>query len=265
MTATSLQNRVGVSPLKSAPMARLVSVAGNQAVAALDTPAGKQLSGLDQRVHVGSVIRIATPGSAVIGCVTGMSVPAGTLGGEEQDEVRLVELDLVGELARDQKTGLRTFRRGITSLPSLGDGVSLATPEDLTQIYSASGNVAITVGHLSQNATIPAQLQLDDLLGKHFAIVGATGSGKSCAVAGLLQQVVQQHEHAHVVVLDMHNEYADVFGERAERINPGNLYLPFWLMTRDEIVDVLVTPGEDREAETTILYEAILVAKRRYA
>ncbi len=265
MTATTLQNRTpGPVALKSPHIARLVSVTGNQAVAALDTPTRGQMTGTEQRVHVGSVIRIATPGSSVIGCVTGMSVPAGTLG-EGNDEVRLLELDLVGEIARDLRTGNRSFKRGITSLPSLGDGVSLAGVEDLIQVYSAGGQAAVTIGQLSQNAGIPAQVMLDDLLGKHFAIVGTTGSGKSCAIAGLLQQVLKEHESAHIVVLDMHNEYATAFGSRAELINPSNLYLPFWLMTRDEIVDVLVSEGEDRDTEVAILFEAILLAKRRFA
>ncbi|MCC6919973.1 MAG: ATP-binding protein [Alphaproteobacteria bacterium] len=270
MTATTLQStRPPVTPqplARPAALARIVSVTGSQAVAVLEpqpeprSPAAAQ----EVRVHVGSLIRIATPGSTVIGSVTGLSVPTASMG-ETTGELRLVELDLVGEVTREGDGGTRQFKRGITNLPSLGDALTLATPDELGLVYAPGGRSAITIGHLCQNERIPARVAMDDLLGKHFAVVGTTGSGKSCAVTCILQQVLVEHQHAHILVLDMHNEYSTAFGTFAECINPANLYLPFWLMNLDEIVEVLVNIGEYRDAEIAILYDAILSAKRRYS
>ena len=55
----------------------------------------------------------------------------------------------------------------------------------------------------------------NDLLGKHFAVIGTTGSGKSCAVALILQAILNEHPSGHVVLLDPHAEYATAFGEMA--------------------------------------------------
>jgi len=268
MTATTLQRPpAGPPPLARSPvLARIVSVTGSQAVAVLEPQAQPPdlPHAQEARVHVGSLIRIATPGSTVIGSVTGLSVPAASMG-EPAGELRLVELDLVGEVTRGGDGGTRRFKRGITNLPSLGDALTLATSEELGLVYAPGDRNAITIGHLCQNEHIPARVVMDDLLGKHFAVVGTTGSGKSCAVTCILQQVLVEHQHAHILVLDMHNEYSTAFGALAECINPTNLYLPFWLMNLDEIVEVLVNIGEYRDAEIAILYEAILSAKRRYS
>ena len=64
-------------------------------------------------------------------------------------------------------------------------------------------------------------------MGKHFAILGTTGSGKSCAVALILHALLEQNPNAHVVVLDPHNEYAHAFGDVAEVIDPDTLELPY--------------------------------------
>jgi DNA helicase HerA-like ATPase len=268
MTTTTLGSRLaggGAQPLaRPASLARIVSVTGSQAVAVLEPPTRGQTSGLEARIHVGSLIRISTPGATVIGSVTGMSVPTASMG-ESTGELRLVELDLVGEVLRSADGAGRRFKRGISNLPSLGDTLTLANPDELGLVYAPGDRSSIAIGHLAQNERIPARVVVDDLLGKHFAVVGTTGSGKSCAVTCILQQLLVEHTHAHILVLDMHNEYSTAFGERAECINPGNLYLPFWLMSLEEIVEVLVHVSEYRDAEIAILYEAIIFAKRRYS
>jgi Mg/Co/Ni transporter MgtE len=67
----------------------------------------------------------------------------------------------------------------------------------------------------------------DNLLGKHFAVLGTTGCGKSCAVTLILRAILEQHPNAHVVLLDPHNEYPSAFGDIAEIIGPESLQLPY--------------------------------------
>jgi hypothetical protein len=106
---------------------------------------------------------------------------------------------------------------------------------------------------------------VDDLLSKHFVVVGSTGSGKSCALTAILQRILDDHKHAHIVVLDIHNEYLSAFGDRVEAINLNNFHLPFWLLNFQELTAALTSADEHRDAEIEILGEAIVYAKRRYS
>ena len=98
-------------------------------------------------------------------------------------------------------------------------------------------------------------------------MLGATGSGKSCAVTLLLSAIIEQHPNAHVLLLDPHNEYAAAFGDLAEIINVDNLELPFWLLDFEEAIGVLVRGGtaQEQEAQGIILKDAITRARRRFA
>jgi DNA helicase HerA-like ATPase len=108
---------------------------------------------------------------------------------------------------------------------------------------------------------------VDELLAKNFAILGATGSGKSCGVTLLLSAILAEHRNAHIVLLDPPNEYGKAFGALAEIVNVDNLELPFWLRDFEEAVGVLVRGGtaQEQEAQAIILKDAITQARRRFA
>ena len=107
-------------------------------------------------------------------------------------------------------------------------------------------------------------VRVDDLLGKHFAILGTTGTGKSCTTALILRSILQKNPAAHMVLLDPHNEYATAFGEWAEVISQRNMQLPYWLLTFEEMVEVLIGNPQERKAEVEILQDLIPIAKARY-
>jgi DNA helicase HerA-like ATPase len=241
--------------------AHIVSVSGCQAVAVLE-PSGD--SDRDTRVEIGSLVKIPTPFSTVIGMVSAVSspIPDSTSTG---DELRLVELNLAGEIAIDARDGKLRFRRGVANFPAMRDAVYFADRHDLTHVYVPTGTSAIEVGTLYQDSTVPACLLIDELLGKHFIIVGTTGCGKSSAIAGILQSVLDEHSHAHIVVLDINNEYGMAFGDKAELISPSNLKLPFWLLNFQEMASVFAGSDQHHDAEVEILCEAVQAAKRRYA
>lgn len=108
-------------------------------------------------------------------------------------------------------------------------------------------------------------VQVDELLGKHCAILGSTGTGKSCGVAVLLRAILEQNQQVHMLLLDPHNEYARCFGSQAEVITPDDLQLPFWLLTFEELVEVVLGGMSDKRNAVEILAELIPVAKSRYA
>jgi DNA helicase HerA-like ATPase len=241
--------------------AHIVSVSGCQAVAVLEA---KGEEDRETRVEIGSLVKIPTPFSTVIGMVSGVSspVPDSATSG---DELRLVELNLAGEIFVNAVDGNLCFRRGVANFPAMRDAVYFADRHDLTHVYVAPGATSVEVGTLYQDSTVPACLMIDELLGKHFCLVGTTGCGKSSALATILQGVLEDHSHAHIVVLDINNEYTTAFGDKAELINPGNMRLPFWLLNFQEMTSVFTSTDQHQEAEVAILSEAVQAAKRRYA
>jgi hypothetical protein len=261
--AQPFRERRGVPAAPPRRIGHIVSVTGPRAVAILERNAPGGLRADEPRVQIGSLLKITTPASSVIGLVTGISTPLPTSDSEE--EVGLVELNLVGEVVIAGPDRRLTFRRGVTSPPSIGDPLLLADRHDLTRVYAPPALTTIKVGTLYQDAAVAARLRVDDLLSKHFVIVGTTGSGKSCALTSILQRILDDHKYAHIVVLDVHNEYLTAFGDKVEAINLNNLTVPFWLLNFQELAAALTGSDEHRDAETEVLGEAVIFAKRRYS
>ncbi|HAH10317.1 MAG TPA: hypothetical protein DCL48_09465, partial [Alphaproteobacteria bacterium] len=175
---------------------------------------------------------------------------------------RIIELEMVGEFIT---AGVRmVFKRGVSVFPVLGDTVMQATHEDLVKIFDSGSKTSIAIGTLHQDREIRVPLFINDLLAKHFAILGTTGSGKSCAVALVLKRLVERFDNAHIVVFDLHNEYSTAFGVRSEVISPEKLTIPYWLLNFDELVEVLAPSGMNRDFEIEILAQVIPQARKRY-
>ena len=105
----------------------------------------------------------------------------------------------------------------------------------------------------------------NELLGKHFAVLGTTGSGKSCSVTVLLQAILDIAPSGHIILLDPHNEYSRAFGSKAEVIDPTTLNLPHWLLNFEESIELFVGKTEfAATSQTNILKEAVLSARRSF-
>ena len=100
------------------------------------------------------------------------------------------EIDYLGEGDEERLTGkLYQFRRGVTRYPMPGCEVFPITTADLKQIYAADDRANITVGTVYPTTDIRAALYIDAMLGKHFALVGSTGTGKSTSAALILHRI----------------------------------------------------------------------------
>ena len=251
----------GNPPNRSHSIGHVVSVTGSQAVVMLD----RETNGPGaKRAELGAILKLETPTSIILGLVSALSIPVPAQRDGEA-EVRVAELELVGQLTRNADGSIGSFLRGVTGYPTLGDPVDVATAEELRCAYLWTDTQAVSIGTLTQDRTIPAMVQVDELLGKHCAILGSTGTGKSCGVAVLLRAILDQNKRAHILLLDPHNEYAECFGDRAEVITPDDLQLPFWLLTFEELLEVVIGDAAGKTAEIEILAELIPVAKWRYA
>jgi hypothetical protein len=187
---------------------------------------------------------------------------------------RWMTVQLVGE-GRAQSG----FDRGITQFPTVGDTVHLVTEQDLRMIYGRPKDPKfVSVGHLASVDSIPALVDIDKLVTRHSAVVGATGSGKSTTVAGILAALsdVTKYPSARIIVIDIHGEYGKALSDRAAvfKINPGTesdgeaFYIPYWAMTFDELLPLTFGSLEagDRGAiieEITELKRAALVTTNR--
>jgi DNA helicase HerA-like ATPase len=249
---------------EEARIGRVVSVSGSQVIVMLEGQALQDSQEPGEGVQIGGLVKMRTPASTVFGMVSGLSIPIPSEDANES-EMQIVQMELVGELIERADVGKAVFQRGVSFCPSLGDGVYTTTQNDLKQVYSRPAVSSVRIGTIFQDQTLPAFISTDDLLGKHFAILGTTGSGKSCAVALILRSILSQHASGHALLLDLHNEYGHAFSDCAEILGPGSLELPYWMLNFEEIREILIGSGrEDREADTVILKEAIIEAKRRY-
>jgi DNA helicase HerA-like ATPase len=259
--APAFRERRGQPAAPPIRLAHIVSVAGSHAVATLERQ--DAVASDDARVQIGALIKVVTPTSSVMGVISAVSAPMPAAEGEPQP-LGLIEINLAGEVMNDPASGRLTFRRGVSSLPTLGDPVLLADKHDLTRVYAPPALASIKIGSLFQDPAVPARLLIDDLLAKHFLVVGSTGSGKSSALTCILQRLLTDHPHAHVLILDVHNEYSAAFGGLVEPINLDNFSLPFWMLDFPEMIAALVSRDTHYDAEVEILSDAVVFAKRRY-
>jgi uncharacterized protein len=243
---------------------RIVSVTGSKAIVLLDGQSQGRVRSINDRPEMGTLLAIDTANTIVLAIVSALSVPVPAQR-EGESEIWIAELGLVGELwkAREGKPG--SFNRGVTIYPLLGDRVRVATKPELELAFCGDMKNAVRVGCIRQDSSIPSMVRVDDLLGKHFAILGTTGTGKSCTTALILRAILEKNPAAHIVLLDPHNEYATAFTEWGEVVSPRNMQLPYWLLTFEELVEVLLGNPEGRKPEIEILQELIPIAKSRYS
>lgn len=244
-------------------LGRIVAVEGSHAIVLLEdrqepAPGHTRRSG-----QLGTLVAMPTSISVVFGIISALDIPLPALE-PDQDELELAEIELVGEIV-DRAGDRRHFRQGISIFPALGESVFVATPDDLRLVYAAPSAVAARVGTVHQDRSLPAFILTDELLGKHFAVLGSTGTGKSCAVALILRTILAHNQKGHVLLLDVHNEYAPAFRDMAEIFDASSFELPYWLLTFDELEEILLSGVSDRAVVGAILSDLILNAKRLFA
>ena len=246
------------------PVGEIVSISGSKASVLLKTPSSADGDVDTVCPHIGTVLSVDTGPAVVLCLIMAMSVP-GSAVDKDQTSTRVVEVDLIGELVREDDGYLQTFRRGVSVYPKLGDTLCQATRNMLEKAYHFGSSNTVDIGTVHQDPTIPAVIKVDEMLGKHFAIVGSTGSGKSCTVALLLNKVLIRHPNAHIVLLDPHNEYDACFGDFGEVVRVSNLELPFWVLNFEEIVEIIIGDARKHADEVELLRDLIPYAKRQYA
>src|SRR3954465_3246 len=176
----------------------------------------------------------------------------------------VAHVDFLGEGTRDSTDRMSNFRRGVTRYPIPGAEVLPVTTEDMRAIFAASDEPHIEIGTVYPTDDIRGALYVDPMLGKHFAVLGSTGTGKSTSVALILHRISQLSPEGHIVMIDPHGEYSAAFKGCGELFNVDNLQLPYWLMNFEEHCEVLLTTKDaERQRDADILAKCLLAARTK--
>jgi uncharacterized protein len=181
------------------------------------------------------------------------------------DGVIIAQIDFLGEGDEERLTSrIYGFRRGVTRYPVPGSAIYPATSLDLRQIYASDGRTNITIGTVFPTRDIRAGLYVDALLGKHFALLGSTGTGKSTSAALILHRICELAPEGHIVMIDPHGEYMQAFRNTGQLFDSSNLQMPYWLMNFEEHCEVFLTStGTDRQIDADILAKCMLQARQK--
>jgi len=186
-----------------------------------------------------------------------------TMRAAESGEI-MAHVDFLGEGTRDSTGKLSSFRRGVTRYPVPGAKVHPVSTEDLRAVFAASEEAHIEIGTVYPTDDIRGALYVDPMLGKHFAVLGSTGTGKSTSVSLILHRISQLSPEGHIVMIDPHGEYSAAFKGCGELFNVDNLQLPYWLMNFDEHCEVMLTThGAERQRDADILAKSLLAARTK--
>ena len=247
------------SPPARALIGHVVSISGAYAQLSLTAP---QTGNEDDHPTVGKFAGIIVSGrSVIIGLITEVKEEFNQAVAGQRGSI--ARLELIGEI-KIPATGQPSFQRGINSYPRIGDGALLMGEPELRLIYGGAASDRAHIGDLQQNKNIGVHINIDDLVSRHFAVLGTTGVGKSSGVAVILQRILGVRPNLRIFLIDPHNEYTPCFGDKAQVFSPRNLRLPFWLFNFEETIEAFLGTRSDVEEEVEILSEVIPLAKAAY-
>ncbi len=249
---------------KHEPIGRVVDISGAGAVIEIDGGRLPELAGdpdpsVAMSGQVGSQVKLESGRRWLLCNVKSLKI-------DRADGTRvLAEIDFLGEGDEDDQTGrLVNFKRGITSYPIPGNRVFPVAGKDLKQMFAADERAHIEIGTVYPTKDVRGALYVDALLGKHFALLGSTGTGKSTSAALIMHRICDQSPEGHIVMIDPHGEYSAAFKGHGELFNVDNLAMPYWLMNFEEHTEVFITTsGAERQRDMDILAKCLLQARAR--
>jgi uncharacterized protein len=209
--------------------------------------------------QVGSQVKIRVGNGWLLASVRTQRQDSKTPGGI------LANIDFLGEGDEEKLTGrIHGFRRGVTAYPIPGALVYPTTSKDLREIYASDGRSSIQIGTVYPTKDIRAGIYIDAFLGKHFALLGSTGTGKSTSASLILHRICEAAPEGHVLMIDPHGEYSAAFKHTGLILDVSNLQMPYWLMNFEEHCEVFITStGNDRQEDLEVLSRCLLQARMK--
>lgn len=161
-----------------------------------------------------------------------------------REERKVVTLSILGCAINGK------FNRGTKRLPTINCDTYFLSSDQVNQLIGIDleedkEHFCVT----DSNDDDQTYLNLDKLMGRHTAILGTTGSGKSCTVASIVQSILSSYECPRILFFDIHNEYPSAFGyndnapnenfkNRTNAIPWNKFSLPYWFLDLEEFLAV---------------------------
>ena len=253
-----------VQMLRHSPIGRVVEIGGGGARIDFEEGRLRELSGdVDPSVaisgQVGGHVKVEAGRRWLLANVRTLRLD------DAEGGMVVAQVDFLGEGEEHEYSGkLINFKRGITTYPIPGARVFPVTGEDLKQMFAADERAHIEVGTVYPTRDVRGALYIDALLGKHFALLGSTGTGKSTAAALIMHRICDLSPEGHIVMIDPHGEYSAAFKGNGELFNVENLAMPYWLMNFEEHCEVFITSsGADWQRDSDILAKCLLMARSK--
>ena len=165
------------------------------------------------------------------------------------------------------------FERGVSQYPTTGAEVHAIGSADVGKMFDRFQSKGLAVGSLASHSSLKVCLDPTNLFGRHSAILGQTGSGKSWTVASLVQKTVAVMPSAHIIILDLHGEYCwkrsdgthcYAFADAIVRhVDAREMEMPYWLMTYSELCDLLIEHSEREATNQTAFFRDCLLEGRQ--
>lgn len=172
------------------------------------------------------------------------------------------------------------FTRGASLIPSPTEPVSIIEQSSLDLIFSSNKDFNFPFGKLVQNK-IDFKIDANKFFSKHIALVGSTGSGKSCTVAKILQDVTgisekkntnaSQQKNSHIIIFDIHSEYKAAFDLDSKEnftlnvLDVDTLKLPYWLMNSAELESLFIEGNEmNHHNQVSQFKKAVILNKEKH-
>jgi Predicted ATPase len=205
-----------------------------------------------------------------------------------QDDKSLVEnivrISLIGTLLDAVGTKQNVFRRTLETVPEIDAPCFVLSGEKLTNFMRAistqviEGQEPLSLGKYTLDEEANAWIDGNRFFQRHAVIVGSTGSGKSCTVARILEQVAVLPS-ANAILFDIHGEYASLTGngishfriagpgdiDGKHTLNDGVIFLPYWLLTYEEMLAMLLDRSDMNAPNQAMIFNReVLNAKSGY-
>ncbi len=276
-------------PIENLAIGSIIEVDGTHIVAELEqsiTELSRVYGGVIYSIgQFGSIVRVHFGRKVIYGYVSRLRMKAdyerehGIVEGA-LSTARIVEVDLFGEGEWIHNTEFTPpkwelqFDRGVTTFPLPQQKVYLTPKPELSFIFGQGKGATINIGEHVGSGGTPCLLDINELLGKHTAVLGSTGAGKSGTVAAIIHRLLGRGQELNyekwnprIVVLDPHNEYGAAFPNHHRlSTDEGSIKLPYWLLDLQETTSLLVGKTEyAATSQTNIVKNALLEVRKEGA
>ncbi|ENM5841084.1 ATP-binding protein [Vibrio mimicus] len=273
-----------IKPIENLSIGKIIEVDGSRIIAELDptiSDLSRVFAGENYPIgQFGSIIKVHFGRRSIYGLVSRLRMKADYqlekgLPVASSDE-RIIEADLFGEgewRRKDENEFALEFERGVATYPLPQQTIYLTPKSELRFIYGDAKGAVIELGEHVGSGGAPCYAELNELLGKHTAILGSTGAGKSGTVAAVIHSILERgqiakHEHWHpqIIILDPHNEYGKAFpAHQRLSTDEGSLKLPYWLLDLEESLSLFIGKTEFAATSQSNIVKNALIAVREQA